>query len=243
MKNQYFADRRDFMKYDLLMELAERTPGVSGITNIPMLTPNDNTGEGNVLAYSEASGRSDLYHFLRSSLAKGDRNICNLRTLFQGREYAYYGHRDDVLYVHEQREEYFASVPSRCLQDSIVFVDPDTGIQTGDMNYMRKKGIDRYLFWDDIVQTVSRMSGASILVVYQHLQRNAKLVIQNVRDKALDLCRYADVPSVATVDDRDVAYLITGRTPPLMSHLGLSLPAYAESRGLRYHLFMNEQPR
>ena len=65
MKNQYFADQRDFLKYDLLVEVVENTPGICRLTNIPMLTPNDDTGEGDVLSYDEGTRRSDIFHFHR----------------------------------------------------------------------------------------------------------------------------------------------------------------------------------
>lgn len=242
MKNQYFADQRDFLKYDLLVELVENTPGVCRLTSIPMLTPNDDTGEGDVLTYVMGSRRPDIYHFLRYCLARGDRNIRNLRTLFQGRHYAYYCHREDCPYSYESRREYFTSVPSRALQDAVVFVDPDTGIETSTDAYMRGKGIGRYLFWDDIIQLCSRMNGPSVLVLYQHLQRNADLVVQNMRDKSIALCGRINVPSVSVLDDGDVAYVIASRSPGTMAHLAQSLPAYAALHGLRYHLFANESP-
>jgi hypothetical protein len=240
MKNQYFADPRDFMKYDLLVEITEGVPGISRLTNIPMLTPNDDTGEGNfLLAYERGIRRPDLYHFLQYCLARGDRNIRNLRTLFQGRYYSYYGHRDDLPYVHDRRQEYFTSIPSRYLQDAVVFIDPDTGIETGGMAYMRDQGIDRYLFWDNIIQTFDRVSGTSILIVYQHLQRNAHLVVQNMQDKSVALCTHINVPAVAVVDDGDVAFLITAANPDIFGHIAQSLPEYAALHGLRYHLFAN----
>lgn len=239
MKNQYFADQRDFLKYDLLVDLVEKTPGVCRLTSIPMLTPNDDTGEGDVLAYVVGNRRPDIYHFLRYCLARGDRNIRNLRSLFQGRHYAYYCHRDDIHYSYESRQEYFTSVPSRALQDAVVFVDPDSGIETGTIAYMRGKGIGRYLFWDDITQLFSRMNGPSVLVLYQHLQRNADLVVRNMRDKSVALCGHINVPCVSVLDDGDVAYLMTSQSPGTMAHLAQSLPVYAALHGLRYHLFAN----
>jgi hypothetical protein len=240
MKNQYFADQRDFLKYDLLVELAENTPGVCRLTSIPMLTPNDDTGEGDVLAYSEGNRRSDIFHFLRYCLARGDRNIRNLRTLFQGRHYAYCCHRDDVPYSYESRQEYFTSVPTHWLQNAAVFIDPDTGIETGSISYMQGKGVNRYLFWDDIIQLFQRMNSESVLVLYQHLQRNADLVVQNMRDKSIALCGHVDVPSVSVLDDGDVAYLITSKSPSTMAHIAQSLPAYATRHGLRYHFVAND---
>jgi hypothetical protein len=104
---------------------------------------------------------------------------------------------------------------------------------------MRGNGIGRYLFWDDIISLFNRMNNGSVLVLYQHLQRNANLVVQNMRDKSLALCGHINVPSVCVLDDGDVAYLITSQAPEKMGCLAQALPAYAGLHGLRYHLFTN----
>ena len=240
MKNQYFGDLRDFIKYDLLLELVDSTPGLCRLTNIPMLTPNDGTGEGNVTAFEQGNRRPDLYHFLRYCLARGDRNIRNLRSLFQGRHYSYCGHRDDLHYQHDRRDEYFTSVVPHALSNALVFIDPDTGIETADRSNMRKYGLDRYLFWDNIVQTFSGMNDCSVLIIYQHLQRNAYRVVQDMQDKSLTLCDRLGVPSVASVDDGDVAFLVTSRSPDSMAHVAQFLPQYAHLHNLRYQLFDNQ---
>jgi len=240
VKNQYFGDQRDFLKYDLLADLAEHTPGVSRLTIIPMLTPHDGTREGNVVAYDAGRRRPDIFHFLRYCLARNDRDIRNLRTLFQGRDYAFHCHRDGLHYSHEARLEYFASVPDRSLLDAVVFVDPDTGIETGTVPYMQGAGISRYLFWPDITSLFGRMSESSVLVVYQHLQRNASLVVGDMQGKSLAMCGHLRVPAVLLCDDGDVAYLITSRAKRVWDHLARSLPIYAETHGLRFHSVSND---
>jgi hypothetical protein len=54
MKNQYFGDRRHLLKYDLLADLAGRLPD-SRLVSIPMLTPNDDSGEGGLTGTVGAS--------------------------------------------------------------------------------------------------------------------------------------------------------------------------------------------
>lgn len=41
MKDQFFADQRDFLKYDLLLEILQKTPSLARLTFVPMLTPDD----------------------------------------------------------------------------------------------------------------------------------------------------------------------------------------------------------
>lgn len=45
MKNQYFGDRRDYFKYDVLERLATELHEVQRLTCLWMLTPPDGTGQ------------------------------------------------------------------------------------------------------------------------------------------------------------------------------------------------------
>jgi hypothetical protein len=50
MKNQYFGDKRDFFKYNLLLDLLECLD-LATLTFIPMLTPDYGTNEGHFKSY------------------------------------------------------------------------------------------------------------------------------------------------------------------------------------------------
>jgi len=43
MKNQYFGDRNDFFKYDLVLNLIEKIVNLKCFTFIPMLTEDDDS--------------------------------------------------------------------------------------------------------------------------------------------------------------------------------------------------------
>ena len=73
MKNQYFADRRDLFKFDLLLDIAEHQR--KRLVLIPMLTPNDESGEGNVTNYDCGARRRVLFDSLRGALASNKRDI------------------------------------------------------------------------------------------------------------------------------------------------------------------------
>ena len=55
MKNQFFADKHDYFKYDLWLEVAEKLKekGIGCLTLIPMATPDDSTKEGSKISYTE----------------------------------------------------------------------------------------------------------------------------------------------------------------------------------------------
>jgi hypothetical protein len=54
VKNQFFADKHDYFKYDFWLYIAEGVK-VKSLTFIPMLTPNDLTKEGLRISYLETT--------------------------------------------------------------------------------------------------------------------------------------------------------------------------------------------
>jgi hypothetical protein len=64
MKHQYFRDRRDLFKYDLLLDVLAAVPNLERLTFVPMLTRNDDTGEGRRVALSASRRRPALTAFL-----------------------------------------------------------------------------------------------------------------------------------------------------------------------------------
>jgi len=61
-----------------------------------------------------------------------------------------------------------------------------------------------------------------------------------MQDKSLTLCGRLGVPSVASVDGDNAAFLVTSRSPDSMAHVAQSLPQYAHLHNLRYQLFDNQ---
>lgn len=179
MKDQFFADERDLLKYDLWMELADHLSEQFRLTFVPMLTGPDGTKQGGKTKYFVGKRRRCLYDFLQSCLCHKRRAITELRHFFvsvAGRAYAYHPYRDgerqnlDHFEV-ERRKEYFAGIPSEWLSDSVVLIDPDTGLETKG-RYWRKRP-ERYAEYADIMMVAKRTKGNSALVVVQFPQRNA----------------------------------------------------------------------
>jgi hypothetical protein len=179
MKDQYFADERDLLKYDLWMELADHLIEQSRLTFVPMLTGPDGTKQGGRTNYFVGKRRKCLYDFLQVCLCHNRRAITELRLFFSsdaGRAYRYHPYRDGERkhldhFEDEKRKEYFASIPSEWLSDSVVLIDPDTGLETKGRYW--KKGPERYAQYADIMMVAKRTKGNSALVVVQFPQRDA----------------------------------------------------------------------
>ena len=61
MNNKFFADKNDFFKYDLLLELIENSPFLKQLTVVPMLTRLDGRKGGGLTHYERGNRRGDPY--------------------------------------------------------------------------------------------------------------------------------------------------------------------------------------
>ncbi len=193
MKNQYAGDVRDFYKYDLLLDLVQ---DYEQLTNVIMLTPNDQTGEGRKRGYSVGDRRADLHAFLATH-----NDVKNLPKLFTGRGFTY--NHYDRPFAHEGREDYFCSIPDGWLQNAVVFCDPDIGLED-DRAYSRKAPT-KYIWFKEAAELLGRIKD-SCLVIYQHLTPDANKREQQMTAKVARLEQELNLPVSATREG-DVAFL------------------------------------
>ena len=190
MKDQYFADKRDFLKYDLWMELAEYLGEATRLTFVPMLTKRDDTKQGHKTNYDPGVRRRELYDFLRRCVNEEKRSISRLREFLNSRLYCPYrdGCGGDADYFEPAgRREYFGSIPAADLNDSVVLVDPDTGLETRSSYW--KRSPSSYAEYADIVTVARRTVGSSVIPVIQFPQRNADRAERDLDHRADRLSR------------------------------------------------------
>ena len=71
MKNQYFGDVRDLFKYDIIQTLISDSTYLDKFLFISMLTPDDESKEGNKIKYNRAKAGTynlDLLNFLNKEV-------------------------------------------------------------------------------------------------------------------------------------------------------------------------------
>jgi hypothetical protein len=232
LKNQYFGDRRDLFKYDLLLDLIE-SHGSNRLAFIPMLTPNDGSGEGRLTPADRRSRRPALFDFLKACLDAGKRDIRKLRELMPQFGVDYLPFRDADWFTQGNRTEYFEAVPSEYLRESVVFFDPDIGLETGTLGYMLRQGPEKYLLYPELLTVWSRMPDESVLVVYQHLQNNAQKREGDVLRRINDLtCRLGTV--TWAVRWNDLAFLVAVRQATKASQIRTTLCAHAHRHGIAF---------
>lgn len=167
MKDQYFGDVNDYRKYGLLRQLALTTDLPLGV--FWLLTAADGRRDGEARRYLDqpktwAGYDPVLYERLRTA-ASLSRSVA-LAEQWQLLPRATYV-RDLVTNDAAARRILFSSALNRFTQDSLLFFDPDNGIEVRSVPFGRFNSC-KYVYWDELAAAYER--GHS-LVVYQHYPR------------------------------------------------------------------------
>ena len=191
MKNQYFGDIYDYLKYGLLRQLS--CFGKVSTAVCWMLTANDDRRDGrrvNYLEKAEAWRAFDppVFDCLRTAVL--DRKERNIRAVEES------GLLSDTSFYSplltdgsDERRSYFDGFLEFSRGRELVFFDPDNGLEIKSVKY-GGKGASRYLFLREVSQSFS--AGHSLLV-YQHMPPKPRdpfisdLVSSLIRETGSDL--------------------------------------------------------
>lgn len=234
MKDQYFADRRDFVKYELLLDLIELRSARSKLTFIPMLTKADATKEGSITRYELGERRPHLFHFLQDALKSDTRKLRQLCSFMRDSGVTFYLHSDGEYFQHDQRAKYFDDVPVEKLTSAVVFFDPDIGLENSSASYMRRKGFEKYLFYEDVRSVMDRAPDDTIIVLYQHLQRNQSKRLADLSTKCNQLIAILGLRSIEYIKDHDVAFLVFSKDLSLHTQVRLLIKKHSLLHGLEF---------
>lgn len=170
MKNQYFGDVNDYIKYSILRRLAGEGLKVGVCW---MMTPPDNGKDGRKLGYLDRRpvwGDLDgpLFDFLSKARDESPRGVHLIEKspLLRGAEFF----REIISDVPEEREGALDGCLSRFSGCDVVFFDPDNGMEISSKPPGRK-GFNKYLAWGEARRFFS--AGLSI-AIYQHFPRQPR---------------------------------------------------------------------
>lgn len=214
MKDQYFGDSRDYFKYHLLEELMGNVQGLERLLCLWMLTPPDETREGNV-RFVENSELPTLTAFLRGHLDAGDRRIRHMREYFAGQGLEYIPWGDEPPYFPAgKRYDYFGTIPDDHLRHALVFFDPDVGLHEAPTK--------KHLSFDELAGVYDRMENGSVAVVFQYWVRRKGFWNTRAEEIATRLAS-----PVAYVAEPSVAFYVIPKSPARISPIEHSLERVA----------------
>lgn len=168
MKNQYFGDINDYLKYGML-RIIGRATGLR-IAVCWMLTENDSRADGKKIAYLDQPERwrhydPPLFDTLQAAVRAGRRNIgvAEEEPILPGATY----HTDVLDDCRASRSQHFERLAICAAACDLVFFDPDNGM-AGKSKSIGRKVSAKFLFWDEAKRVHAQ--GKS-LIVYQHFAK------------------------------------------------------------------------
>lgn len=221
VKNKYFGDTRDLFKYNLIFEIIREIDSINRFTFIPMLTKNKNGIGGNETDYSNAKAgteNGELVRFLRRCVEEKRRNVTEIKEFFQSKGIEIEIYKETEYFDAANRAGYFKSVPDELLYQSLIFLDPDNGLEIKDSG-------EKHVLYSEVKDLFERMTGGSILMVYQHFPREEHR--QYIRKRANELKEKVGNWPLYISDDQIVFFLLT-KEESVRSHLYRILQKYNE---------------
>ncbi len=239
MKNQYFADARDLFKYDLIISLMSDYELAKNFTFVPMLTPDVSTTHGSLTNYKNGwpgTQRNDLVKFLSMCIKTKRRDIRNIESFFHrakscsGLSVKIYS--KDNLFRNETRSNYFDNLPVNLLKNSIIFLDPDTGLEIkSDTNNK-----EAHLKYVEVRNVYRKMDKNSILLIFQFIPRVRRqpyiLKICERLDKAINK-KFA----IHYVSDNKIVFFALSKSKAREKLLNRAIKGYS----IRYNLAFGGQ--
>lgn len=218
MKNQYFGDKRDLFKHDLVMEimgagLARR------FVYIPMLTAADGSNDGRLNLSGAKVGlkNRELLGFLDGCVREGRRDVGQLAGFYKQRGI------DISLFAsgfsHEGRQAYFEQAGKELSPGSLILVDPDIGLEVS-------RSREKHLLYREAQELYRRMDASSILMLYQHFPRQEHHQYLHRMPRVI-MERISGVEPVC-IDDDEIIFFILTKDEGLEHSLVHTIGDYAE---------------
>ena len=229
MNHRYFGDTRDLFKFDLVRHIMKSLPELEGFTFVPMLTETNDTGR-------KSQGHKDLDTAYRSGKA-GSQNrelkdhLQRLQEISDDVEYldgigTYFTRekiRIDITgrqkFTGRNQDSYFRSIFEAFPGNSLIFLDPDTGISDN-------KADQKHVLLLDIKKIHDRMDMGSALMIYQHFPRvNHEKYVRRLCTQ-LEECTGS---GPVTITDNEIVFFLLAKNQKLESRLRNTLECYADT--------------
>jgi hypothetical protein len=230
---KYFGDKYDYFKYDLITEVFKHT-SLHNYVYIPMLTQHRDDREGKTLPANPGGKSEELLRYIADCKTK---SLKHWQTWLNQHVESYNTIEpvDSTLFSDNKRDGYWNAYRSVLKEKkALVFVDPDTGLESGSLSYQLKQGREKYLLKNELDILLSELDPSSVLMLYQHLLRDKdqhhsgterKLSQARTRSRAVHACAYRE---------GDLAFLFISKQPDMHSEIKQLLMAYHSSSG---HIF------
>jgi len=229
MNISFSGDTRDLFKFDLVRHLMKSFPDLESFTFIPMLTEGGEPKKQKrrktdlkkaVKAGKAGSQNRELREYLERLQEIGDEleYFSEIESLFK---------RENILldilttdrFSHEHRRDYFSRIFEKFPRESLIFIDPDTGLEV-------KNPTQRHLLFEELKKIADTMDTRSILMIYQHLPRETRE--RYVRHRCSQIAGITGMNPVS-ITDNEIVFFLLAKGPRLQEKLKDTVSTYANS--------------
>jgi len=231
---KYFGDDRDFFKYDLITFILKKS-SLSNYVFIPMLTKHRINNEGQKSPADKNDRSHELLQFMRDCPSKSLRHWKNWISRFAD-QYLTVEPVDSTFFHDSSRMAYWGKFNTMLpIKNALIFIDPDTGLETGSPVYQKRQGREKYLINNELSQLVDRMDNTSVLMIYQHLSRNRNDHDAGVQKKMAQVIKAApeDV-LVCAYRENDLSFLFVMKMHEQYQEVFRILNSYHEKSTTAY---------
>ena len=122
----------------------------------------------------------------------------------------YRPYKDDEYFLHAEREQYFDSIHSSILNESVILIDPDNGFE---VKSMRSGTGHKYIKYNELSNIYAQMDSNSLIIVYQHMPRvKRELFFAQVGEK---ICNCTNTKNLMCLSDNRIVFFIMAKTDKL----------------------------
>lgn len=222
---KYFGDNRDYFKYDLITSIFQAKL-LNSYVFIPMLTEPRGGNEGNRRPINNGDKSQKLYDFITTckgkSLNHWERWLTPLVSSYDTVKPV-----DEVFFHDESRSEYWQQFTALMNKsNALLFLDPDTGIQTGRPSYRKRMGPEKYILNEELSDLFIELHPESLLMIYQHLPNNKHNHIGTTRKKLEQVHSVCTNVLTCAYREDDLAFVFIAKSKKLFMDLLLFLKKY-----------------
>jgi hypothetical protein len=226
----HFGDLRDLFKFDLVRHMMKSMPGLNGFTFIPMLTgserkPDLKPGIKKDMVKAVKAGKAGsqntnlIQHVSRLQEIDSDLDyVQSLHSYFKNEKILM-----DIMhphtFTHRERERYFNSVFTSFPKKSLVFLDPDIGLE-------ESKPDHRHLLFDEVKMIYDHLDAGSVMMIYQHFPR--KVHEDYIQQRCSQLSELTG-SSPLTITDNEIIFFLCAKSRGMEERLETVLESYANS--------------
>jgi len=223
---KYYGDDRDYFKYDMisfiLKEICFENYGF-----IPMLTKHRYDNEGRIAPIQNDCKSIELLRFIHAhstpDLNKWELWLQKLVSSYltvQPINSTYFGNRN--------RKDYWLKFSQIIASKrSLIFLDPDTGIQAGRKTRIGHNHYEKYILNEEMSDLLKQLHETSVFIIYQHLQRDSNKHESDIMRKISELYGMAAETKIAVYREKDLAFLFIAKTSKIYGAIQSAIQKYS----------------